>query len=66
MGSLQGRTVANQETAGPVGEKEALVWVEGDGVCATQAPQPVPAALGEHEEPSVGTVDVEPEALLFG
>ena len=57
----EGPRVPDQQAARAVGQAQALVGVQGDGVGPRDAPQGPAALFREHEEAAVGAVHVEPE-----
>ena len=63
VGGVKPSAVAHEQAPRPVGQEEALVGVERDGVRAFHAPEALAAALRERPDPPVGAVDVEPERL---
>lgn len=66
VGASQRPEVADQETAGAVGEEHPLVRIEGDGVGELDSRERLAPAGGQREEAAVGCVDVHPQAVLAG
>src|SRR5450432_4413060 len=66
MRALQGLGIANEQRAGPVRKKEALVRIEARGIGTLDAGEPLPAAFRQGEESPVSRVDVEPQSFPRG